>query len=566
MKERSIVLLMMAIIIYGLSSCKKEEQSQPSDSTPVFSGIAIDGNGKNYEMSLSFNTGVYANNDISGDLDESHFNVTVAYGSAQLSSYSVVHNAGNKIANIKLNFDKDASGLERVSINNASGASIYNNDGTLMPSDQIKTISTDGIEYETITIEDDGSGTGTTNWIATNTYLLDGLVFVNEGQTLTIEAGTVIKGKSGQGENASALIVARGGTIIADGTKEKPIVFTSEDDDLNGSIDDLESGKWGGLIILGKAGLNTLPNEQQIEGIPAAESRGVYGGTDDEDNSGILRYISIRHGGTDIGEGNEINGLTLGGVGSQTTIEFIEVFANRDDGVEIFGGTARLKNILVAFVGDDSFDYDQGYRGYGQFWAGIQGFERGDRLGEHDGGTNPELGEPLATPIIYNTTYVGRGQSDGNNLITFRYNAGGHYANSIFYDQTFGIDIELLAGDCSYDQYENNNLSIKNNIIYGINDPYLFVAAKNVGTEEEEAANESLASYFVDAGNSYQDPGFELNGLTFDIVPSANVSENMADLPTDNWFTQVNYKGAIDPEENWAKGWTLFSKYMNRDK
>ncbi|MCD4683460.1 MAG: hypothetical protein K8R86_09280, partial [Bacteroidales bacterium] len=218
-------------------------------------------------------------------------------------------------------------------------------------------------EPDEYTIVDDGNGTGTTTWKSGKTYFLEGFVFVNAGQTLTIEPGCVIKGKAGQGENASALIVSRDGKIMAEGTADNPIIFTAEADDLNGSVSITDRGLWGGLIVLGNAKLNSAPGESQIEGIPTSEPRGRYGGDNDADNSGILKYVSIRHGGTDIGEGNEINGLTLGGVGSGTIIDYVEVIANKDDGVEFFGGNPQLKHILVAYVGDDSFDYDEGFRG-----------------------------------------------------------------------------------------------------------------------------------------------------------------------------------------------------------
>ncbi|HER08147.1 MAG TPA: hypothetical protein ENO20_04485, partial [Bacteroides sp.] len=171
------------------------------------------------------------------------------------------------------------------------------------------------------TISDQGGGTGTTTWSADKDYLLEGFVFVNDGQILTIEAGTVIRGRTGQGSMASALIVARGGRIIAEGKSDNPIIFTADGDDLEGSVPVEARGLWGGVIILGNATINTETGEDLIEGIPISEPRGIYGGNDDDDNSGILRYVSVRHGGTNIGEGNEINGLTLGGVGRQTIIE-----------------------------------------------------------------------------------------------------------------------------------------------------------------------------------------------------------------------------------------------------
>ncbi len=214
-------------------------------------------------------------------------------------------------------------------------------------------------------IRDNGAGTGTTTWRKDRDYLLEGLVFVNDGQTLTIEPGTVIRAKTGQGSAASALIVARGGIIIADATATEPIIFTSENDDLKGSVQAEAKGLWGGVIILGAARLNNLYGENHIEGIPLSEPRATYGGISDDDYSGIFRYVSIRHAGTNIGEGNEINGLTLGGVGNNTIIDHIEVISNADDGFEFFGGTVNTKYLISSFCGDDAFDYDEGFRGKG---------------------------------------------------------------------------------------------------------------------------------------------------------------------------------------------------------
>ena len=251
------------------------------------------------------------------------------------------------------------------------------------------------VAFAQIIITDDGSGTGTTTWTQDNIYILDGFVFVNDGDVLNIEPGTVIKGRSGSGADASALIVARGGVIHAIGTQESPIIFTFESDALDGSTPFNVRGQWGGVILLGSAQLNSSPGETQIEGIPDNESRGRYGGIDNMDSSGSISYVSIRHGGTDIGAGNEINGLTLGGVGAGTTLVYIEVISNADDGIEFFGGTASMKHVVTAFCGDDSFDYDEGWRVYGQFWCTVQEEGEGDRGGEHDGGTNPEDGLPI---------------------------------------------------------------------------------------------------------------------------------------------------------------------------
>ena len=358
---------------------------------------------------------------------------------------------------------------------------------------------------------------------------------------------------------------------MAEGTKEKPIIFTAESDDLQGSVPDLTVGLWGGVIVLGSAKLNTVPPVQQIEGIPTNEPRGEYGGDNDTDNSGVMTYVSIRHGGTDIGEGNEINGLTLGGVGSETVLNHIEIFANKDDGVEFFGGVPNLKNCIVAFVGDDAFDYDQGYRGKGQFWLAVQGYLNGDRLGEHDGGTSPEDGEPYAIPWIYNATYMGLGSEAGKRVITFRDNAGGHYGNSVFDFQAKGIDVEFLATQSSFDQFVDGNLTIKSNCFGNVGGNFLVVSAGDGVSEEDiNTANGALSAYFTDNNNTTdRDPGLVSDDIshTFNPIPtnSEAVSGAMAAYP-DAWFTSVDYRGAFSPSDaatnNWTSGWSLFSNYI----
>lgn len=220
-----------------------------------------------------------------------------------------------------------------------------------------------------------------TTWTSDKVYQLGGRITVLDGVTLTIEPGTIIKGEAGTGANATALLIARGGKLIADGTADAPIIFTSVADEItpadiaNGNfaspnLDPNINGLWGGVIVLGKARISASNEdtgldltEVQIEGIPTSDPNGLYGGSEDGDNSGVLRYISIRHGGTNIGAGNEINGLTLGGVGSGTVVEHIEVVANQDDGIEFFGGTVNVSNLLIWNNGDDAIDTDQSWAG-----------------------------------------------------------------------------------------------------------------------------------------------------------------------------------------------------------
>lgn len=403
-------------------------------------------------------------------------------------------------------------------------------------------------------------GTGTTTWTSDTEYLLDGFVFVNPNQTLIIEAGTVIRAKTGQGEKASALIVARGGRIIAKGTKENPIIFTCENDDLEGSIPYYNQGLWGGVIILGNAPVNTSSGEAFIEGIPLGEPRAIYGGDDPDDNSGEFEYVSIRYGGTNIGEGNEINGLTLGGVGKGTNINHIEIISNKDDGLEVFGGTVNLRHIAVAFCGDDAFDFDLGYQGKCQFLLAIQSEQVGDKLAEHDGGINPVEGSPYTIPEIFNATFIGSGSSAIHGLITFQDNGGGKYYNSVFLEQEEGIAIELKNGESSYTRFTENSIDFGYNLFYHIANntfPSVGMVLKDLTTKDaiksEEFNNELLTNF-----NEIRNINLGKNAGDISVYPDSVYYGAFKDYTSD-WYKRVKFKGAIDASEDWLKGWSLLS-------
>jgi len=414
-------------------------------------------------------------------------------------------------------------------------------------------------EVETIT--DQGGGTGTVTWTPEKDYLINGFVFVNDGQTLTIEAGTVIRARTGQGSLASALIVARGGTIIAEGSKVNPIIFTVEGDDLKGSIPLESRGLWGGLILLGNATINTPSGEDMIEGIPISEPRGIYGGFDDDDNSGILRYVSIRHGGTNIGEGNEINGLTLGGVGRQTMIDHVEVISNADDGVEFFGGAVNCRNLAVSFCGDDAFDMDQGYHGKGQFWLGIN--SNSDKCVEISGGLQAIPTLPGSKPIIHNATLIRHPLQSIGVAVQFLTYGGATLNNSIILNPLGGVALPYsdTPGD-TWSLFLSGRLALRSNILYPDADPVNpYFVYSDLG-EDLTQQNQQLADSAVAWLTSFEDPGIsDKDGYT--LLPPSTEFENLAPYES-TWFEQVRFKGAFG-SNHWIEGWTLLyeSGYIN---
>jgi len=283
-------------------------------------------------------------------------------------------------------------------------------------------------------------------WESECIYVLNNKVVVPDGVTLTIEPGTIIKGTSGTGSLASALVVARGGKVLANGSASQPIVFTSTADDItvgesNGTnLDQNDRGLWGGLVVLGYAPSSFAGDVDalQIEGIPAEDTWGLYGGNDPNDNSGVYKYISIRHGGALIGEGNEINGLTLGGVGAGTEIDNIEVVGNVDDGIEFFGGTVDASNLLVWAQGDDAIDIDQAYSGTIDNVVVHLG-DISDHAFEIDG---PE-GSLNGSFILQNASIFGNTITENGEYADYRSNAMGSTSGVFASGFPEGKDVEL---------------------------------------------------------------------------------------------------------------------------
>ena len=383
----------------------------------------------------------------------------------------------------------------------SNDSSMDNGDMGGDPPPQISNPNYDTTDAGEIVVSDDAQnlGVGYVNvqgdtvrnvtWTSDNVYQLDNFVFVNEGETLTIEPGTVVQGLPGNGADAAALIVTRGGTIQADGERDDgtidPIIFTAAADNGSGLGRDVR-GRWGGVILLGNAPINSQPPTTQIEGIPdeVGGDRIRYGAENGDfnpqHNVGTFRYVSIRHTGTALQGGDEIQGLTLGGVGSGSTVEYVESYASDDDGFEWFGGTVNTKYLIAAFPADDAFDIDEGFRGSNQFWLAVHGADEAGRIGEHDGGTDPEDGQPFATSVVSNATYIGIGpgvstadvSGDGENPFLYhRDNNATSYYNTIFMGgrTNAGLQIEDLgSGEDARARWLDEDLVHQDNLWFNI--------------------------------------------------------------------------------------------------
>jgi hypothetical protein len=428
------------------------------------------------------------------------------------------------------------------------------------------------VNISTLTDVDGNLPVGSTTFTCANTYIIDQKVYVQDGADLFIQPGTVLRGDFGLTVDANALIVSRGGQLWANGTDCCPIIFTDLNDPLDGTYSINIRGQWGGIIILGRAtnnlllangGLAVADGVGNIEGLVPGDSRNHYGGTDDNDNSGSLKYVSIRHGGTNIGANNEINGLTLGSVGRGTTLEHIEVISNDDDGIEFFGGTVDLKHAVVMFCNDDYFDWDQGYRGRGQFWYGVQlpgASPQGDEGFEADGDDSNSGNSPLTDPTVYNVTLIGRG---ANRAVEAREGTRGRISNSIFANFSAGIEAtnEAARPVDAYDNFLAGTFECTNNAYDGI---------ATLFTVNAVAAGAGDLATFAAAGNA-SSPGiidwsFTIDPLTNAVtgalnpVPAAGTASSPEAAPIDDFFEGAAYKGAFKPgEQPWTAGWTLAS-------
>ena len=596
------------------------------------------------------------------------------------------------------------------------------------------------------------------NFTCDKTYILDKKIYIPSGQTLTIAPGTVIKGAANiLPAEATALIIERGGKILALGTESCPIVFTAQADAMNGAYAISNVGKWGGVVVLGKAhnnltlaangpfvpggagklavadGLGTVEgfassNPQDQYGVatsipvsyvsatspssstytfdqatsagasgastitltgngiyvlngmsvsgsgiaagatvvsvssnvitlsaantsavtgnatftgtyPSAPSTSGYfwagtagtgvtttftsgtgpvvGGTnfaipfigtaggsfDDNDNSGIMKYVSIRHSGAILAVGAEINGLTLASVGRGTTIDHIEIVSCADDNIEIFGGTVNLKYITTLFGNDDMFDYDLGWTGKAQFFFGMKNTAAGASIDNDNGieGDSDDNQSNTATfrshPIMYNFTILGNGKSTGSSDnrglagANFKEGAEGELYNSILANFKNGINLQKTTTNRTFEAFNNwstdavdsdpdavaNSLLIKCNTLVG-NTNSLVVNASSINGTTTTATTANNTTQFTTTDNNVvatSIPGFSYaftvdattNAVTVknDVTPNPVLSTSgCPTAPVDGFFEPAAYRGAFSstPGDNWLSNWT-YSQVLN---
>lgn len=395
-----------------------------------------------------------------------------------------------------------------------------------------------------------------------NIYLLDGKVYVQGGATLFIEEGTLIKAvKKLNASDASALVITRTGRIEANGSPENPIVFTS-----NAPVP--ASGDWGGVVILGNAPLNRA--DATIEGINGASVPSgtdiTYGGGgaglgDAAQNKGTLNYVRIEYAGAIIAPNNELNGLTGGGVGRGTFIDFVEVLYGADDAFEFFGGTVNLKHIIALAPDDDAFDFDFGYSGNIQFAVSVLSPNKtayssdpnGNEVDNDATGTNAT---PRTKPTISNMTVIGLEDSTTAGVLGKKLKSGGNYRrnssyvirNSVYMGFPVGMLFESAGTIADIANFTNN-------VVHG------FRAAAQGATPN---ATNTLITGEVGFSNETIDLVDPFNPTFPDFRPSgsspARNGANFGGLvgTPSNFFQTTTYRGAFSLNTNWNATWSRF--------
>ncbi len=506
--------------------------------------------------------------------------------------------------------------------------------------------------------------TGSVTWTKANhPYHLKQQIYAEPGATLTIDAGVVVASFV---DDQGSLAVCRGAKIYVNGTKDEPVIMTSAEDVKNwtgsvvttggsgGTVDSITTlgdpktgiwlercNDWGNLTIMGEALISAshyggIPvtyqdgvgepihtntkcpdglNKKQMEGLTAGfqgDSKVLYGGDNDDDDSGSISYLSIRYGGKVIGLANELNGLSLGGLGRETDIHHIEIMNNVDDGIEIWGGTVNLRYVNIWNIGDDSFDVDEGWRGKVQFGLIVQGYSIdasqgsgvGDNCFETDGAEDSDA-QPVTTSTIYNFTVVGQ-PIDGDGGTTWRDNARVQYRNCIFMelgeklvrpDNTDGDGSNGYGynGTLSFADTWTTNAGVHSTVnLCGVDPNVLYTVQTdgklaeitdsvfynnlhaNAYTEADARGVRDAANNNVTATNSPIQAitrgalvvrgGKNMLPVTYINPCAANDAVVSVDkAPDDGFFTSAPFRGGFGPYNNWLESWTAVDAYGMTD-
>ncbi|RLJ33497.1 hypothetical protein CLU97_2980 [Chryseobacterium sp. 7] len=411
---------------------------------------------------------------------------------------------------------------------------------------------------------------------ANKIYKLRGLVYVTNGATLTIEPGTKIVGEA---DKNGALIITKGSKIMAEGTAANPIIFTSEKPSP-------KRGDWAGVVILGNAPTNAsfggANGVGEIEGgINNSEGLGLYGGNNAADNSGVLKYVRIEYAGYAFLPDKEINGLTFGGVGNGTTVDYVEVAYANDDSFEWFGGTVNCSH-LISYKGlDDDFDTDNGFSGNIQFGIAVRDSQVADVSGsnafESDNDANGSTLTPQTSATFSNMTIIGPINSAApgsinalfQNALQIRRNSSISVFNSVFTGFPVGLFIDATKGAPTDNNIVGNKLFFENNVLAGNQTPLKFGPSTSTPTTYTlndlttwfnakgntilaSTADVKLAGAWAPAGTT---PNFTPNAGSPLLTGGAFTNPKLA-----TWFTQVTYRGAVkDANDTWYAGWTNFN-------
>jgi hypothetical protein len=429
-----------------------------------------------------------------------------------------------------------------------------------------------------------------------NNYILSGLVYIVNNATITVQPGVTVKGDY-TGASVATLVITRGAKIIADGTQEKPIVFTS-----NSPVP--RSGDWGGIVICGKAQVNTAftgtgggAGILEVEGgINNSFGDGLAGGgatPNNADNSGILRYVRIEYAGYAYQPDKEINSLTMAAVGSGTVIDYVQVTYAKDDAFEWFGGTVNCKHLIAYKTQDDDFDSDNGYSGKVQFGivlrdSTIADISRSEAF-ESDNDASGSINSPQTKAVFSNLTLIGPRATlanNGNSLYLaaahIRRNTGVSIYNSVILGWPAGILIDARNGRAVESNILDSTIRFKNNTIAGCGNvngtdvvSYSFIAStanaskwntdsvkakfSNTAFSNTVLANVSDAKLI--APFSYSAPDFLPFGGSNGYQPILT-GASFTDPALTSGFNVVKFRGACDAagvDAFWWKGWTRFT-------